>query len=199
MAADRLDVPRLTSRSGKLWAGATLVAVLAVCGYLFATQPQNRWAVFVLVPLAVLFVLWLVVRRTWVETTTGTVVERTIFSRREARFADAGKLDLITNRGGGLLLRVGRQGRGAVLVPVLALTDYVEASQPPSVLRTLADQVEKWAPRQERVVSQLRRQAEHVEQGGSAKESPLAPLVSTSMTTAAKGGGAAGSGGSLLG
>jgi len=43
----------------------------------------------------------------------------------------------------------------------------------------------------------LRRQAEHLEAGGSAEDSPLASLVTHGVTTAAKGGGAAG-GSSLL-
>lgn len=197
MAADRLEVRRLTSRSGKIWALGTLVAVLGVCGYVFATQPDNRWAVFVLLPLAALFVAFLLVRRTWVETSTGVVVHRTLVSTARAPLADAGRIELVSNRGGVLLLRVGRRGSRSTYLPILALTDYVQASQPPAILTALAEQIETWAPEQSRTAGQLRRQAEHVAHGGTAADSPLASLVSHGVTTAAKGGGAAG-GTSLL-
>jgi hypothetical protein len=197
-APDRLPVPRLTSRSGLLWSLATLVAVLAGCASVFVTQPQNRWAVLVFVPVAVLFVAFLLVRSTWVETGTGTVVHRTLLGSRRVPLAEAGRLRLVTNRGGGLLLQVRRRGsRRAVHLPVLALTDYVRRSQDPATLRALAGQVEAFAPQRTRVAEQLVRQAEHLESGGSAEDSPLAALVTHGVTTAAKGGGAAG-GTSLL-
>jgi hypothetical protein len=193
MAADRLVVPRLTSRSGLLWSLGTLVAVLAVCGYLFATQPENRWAVFVLLPVGVLFVAFLLVRRTWVETSSGVVVQQTLLGRRRASLASAGRLELVNNRGGVLLLRVRREnGRRSTYLPILALTDYVEASQPPGLLVALAEQMEQWAPGQARTATQLRRQAEYLEAGGDAKTSPLAGLVTHGVVSAARGGGAAG-------
>jgi hypothetical protein len=197
VTSERISVPRLSSRSSRVWSLLTLVAVLVACAVVFATQPENRWAVLVFVPLAVLFVAFLLVRSTWVETATGTAVQRTLLGSRRATLAGAGRVQLTTNRGGGLLLEVRGSGRRAVYLPVLALTDYVRRSQPPAVLRALAGQVEAWAPQHKRVVRQLVQQAEHLEAGGTAEDSPLAPLVSRSVTTAAKGGGAAG-GTSLL-
>ena len=85
----------------------------------------------------------------------------------------------------------------SIHLPVLALTDYVKQPQSPATLRALAGEVERWAPQRATVAEQLRRQAEHLEAGGSAEDSPLASLVTHGVTTAAKGGGAAG-GSSLL-
>jgi len=197
VSADRLEVPRLTSRSGKLWGLGTLVVVVAVLGYLAVTQPQNRWAVLVVVPLAVLLVAFLLVRRTWVETGTGVVVSRTLLRTRRVPLSKARPLELVSNRGGGVLLRVGGPHASAYL-PVLALTDYVEASQPAHVLLALAEQIDRWAPQGARTASQLRRQADHVAAGGDARRSPLAVLVTRGVINAAKGGGAAG-GTSVLG
>lgn len=198
MASDRLPVPRLSSRSGLLWSLATLVAVLVGCAFVFVTQPQNRWAVLAFLPIAVVFVAFLLVRSTWVETATGTVVQRTLLGSRRASLAAADQLQLTTNRGGGLLLQIRRRGsRQTVYLPVLALTDYVRRSQAPATLRALAGQIETFAPQRKQVAKQLIRQAEHLEAGGSAGDSPLAALVTHGVSTAAKGGGAAG-GTSLL-
>jgi hypothetical protein len=198
MAADRLAIPRLTSRSGWLWSAGTLLALLVVCVLVFVTQPENRWAVLVVAPVAVVLAAFLLVRSAWVETESGTVVQRTLVGSRRARLAEADKLQLTSNRGGGLLLQVRQKGASrALYLPVVALTDHVRRSQDPVVLRALAAQVETWAPQRTSVAKQLVRQAEHLEQGGSVDGSPLAALVTHGVMTAAKGGGAAG-GSSLL-
>ena len=198
MASERLVIPRLTTRSSLLWSLGTLLAVLAGAGFVFATQPQNRWAVLALLPVLALLVAFVLVRSAWVETSTGRVVTRTMLGSRTVSLAEADQLQLVTNRGGGLHLQVREKGsRRATYLPVLALTDYVQRSQDPATLRALAGQVETWAPQRKTVVKQLIRQAEHLEQGGSAKDSPLAALVTHGVTRVAKAGGAAG-GTSLL-
>lgn len=194
----RLVIPRLTSRSGWWWSAGTLLAVLAMSAYFFLTQPQNRWAVLVVVPVAALLVAFVLLRRTWVETGTGVVVRVTLLGTRKVSLGEADKLELANNRGGALLLRVRQRGRrGSVYLPVLLLTDYVRRSQSPAVLEALAEQLETWAPRRRPVAGQLRRQADHLRTGGSAEDSPLAALVSHGVISAAKAGGAAG-GSSLL-
>jgi hypothetical protein len=195
----RLDIPALSSRSSRLWSVATLVALVVVAAYVSATQPQNRWAVLVVLALAAVLTAFLLVRRTWVDTSTGEVVHRTLLGTRTVPLGEADTIELTSNRGGGLLLRVRRRGsRRSTYLPVLALTDHVSRSQPAATLRALAEQVWTWAPERQQVLAQLRAQAEHLEGGGSAEDSPLAPLVTTTVTDAARRGGAAG-GTSLLG
>ncbi len=198
MASERLVIPRLTTRSSLLWSLATLLAVLAGAGFVFATQPQNRWAVLALLPVVALLAAFVAIRSAWVETGPGRVVTRTLLGSRTVSLAEADQLQLITNRGGGLHLQVRERGsRRATYLPVLALTDYVQRSQDPAVLRALAEQIDTWAPQRKSVAKQLLRQAEHLEKGGSAQDSPLAALVTHGVTRAAKAGGAAG-GTSLL-
>ncbi|MEO5654268.1 MAG: hypothetical protein ABIN79_07750 [Marmoricola sp.] len=198
MASERLVIPRLSTRSSLLWSLGTLLAVLVVAAYVFASQPENRWAVLASLPVVGLLVAFVVVRSAWVETETGRVVTRTLLGSRTAAIGDADTLQLITNRGGGLVLQVREKGsRRSTYLAILLLTDYVQRSQDPTILRALAAQVETWAPQRKSVVKQLLRQAEHLEQGGSAEDSPLAALVTHGVTRAAKAGGAAG-GTSLL-
>src|SRR5512139_1231791 len=195
---ERLSIPKLTSASSTRWIVATGVAVAAVMVYGFLTDPANRWAVLVVAPLFALYAAFLLARRTWVETATGeVVVHRMGILTRRVPIAAAEKLDLVTNRGGGLLLQVKPSGRASAYLPVLALTDYVERSQSAETLVGLAEQIERWAPHRGTVAKQLRRQAEHVAAGGAARTSPLAGLVSHKFSNLAKGGGAA-SGTSLL-
>lgn len=198
MHGERLVIPRLTSRSGWWWSAGMLLALGAVVAYLFLTQPQNRWAVLVMAPVAVLLVTFVLLRRTWVETRTGVVSHSTLLGTRKVALGEADKVELADNRGGALLLRVRRRGaRRPVYLPVLLLTDHVRRSQSPDVLEALAEQVETWAPQRRAVAGQLRRQADHLRTGGSAENSPLASLVSHGLTFAARAGGAAG-GSSLL-
>jgi hypothetical protein len=83
-------------------------------------------------------------------------------------------------------------------VPVVARTDYVEKSQPPALLRLLADTVEQHRAGGARPVAEaLRKQADHLEAGGTVATSPLAGLITTGMLTAAKAGGAGAIGGHL--
>lgn len=198
MSDDRLALRALASRAQWAWGAATLAAVLVSAIVVFVTQPENRWAVLVFIPLAVIFFAFLLVRRNWVETSTGTVVHRSLLSTRRIPLGEADKLELVNNRGGALLLRVRRPGgRFSTYLPILALSDYVKRSQPPATLVALAEQIETWAPQRRTVAKQLRRQAEHLEKGGTAEDSPLAGLITHGVMTAAKAGGAAG-GSSLL-
>lgn len=55
MADDRrrVNIPRLTSRSGTVWFFGSLLVGVAVMAYLAYTQPESRWTLWVLVPLMV--------------------------------------------------------------------------------------------------------------------------------------------------
>lgn len=197
----RVPIPKLATRSSWAWVWGTLLAILAVAGYVAATQPQNRWAVAVVTPLIVLFGVALVVSRTWLDTAEGVLVHQRLrmFTRRVP--LEGGKVALVTNNGGTLLLDVrAAGGRPRMYVSVLGLTDYIEESLPAPLLETLADQLDTHRiAGGASVAKQLRKQAEFIANGGHPTKSPLAPQVSRKWLNAAKAGGAAGGGAGLLG
>lgn len=190
------QIPRLTSRTALRWQMATGVAVVGVVGWLGVTQPENLpFGLALLLALTVLAGT-LVSIRAHADPEAGTVARTRWWSRRrEVRLREAVWVRLVNNRGGGLNLMAKPPHGSAVSVPVLALTQYVERSQDAEVLLMLADLVERHAPGPGKVPELLRAQAAHVNAGGEAKTSPLAPLVTHSITSAARGGGAAGAGG----
>jgi hypothetical protein len=198
VASDLVRIPRLTSRSGKLWGVATVVAVILAMGYVAVAQPEYAAAAAVMAVLAPLVAAALVSGGQWIEPATGRITTTRIrVLKRSVDLAEARTVTLVNNRGGGLHLTVKPRSGRAMLVPVLLLSDYVKRSQSPDLLRLLADQVEQRCLGAGKVPDQLRRQAEHLAKGGSAEDSPFASLVSHGVMTAAKGGGAAG-GTSLL-
>lgn len=175
--AARLTVPRLLSGSTTTWLAlaAAVVAVPAVVGWAFATQPAgNRVAALVLAVAFAGFVAWVGLRRTWLDTRRGLVVhENLLVLRRSTAWADAETVRFTPNRAGQVLLEVRGSGRPTYL-PLVAVDVGGDRCQPPGVLRLLADQVETWAPSRTAVVRGLRAQAAHVEGGGDVRESPLA-------------------------
>jgi hypothetical protein len=189
--SERVPIQPLTSRTGTAWLAGTVVLVAGVLGYLAATQPQQRVPVAVVGLVVVIAVLGLLSRRTWIEPASGTVVRETFWCwRRRAELPSATAVALVDNRGGGMLLRISDER--TVQLPVLLLSDYVQRSQPPRVLRLLADQVDRHVPNGGRVAEQLHRQADFIAAGGPAVQSPLASLVSYAVVRAAKAGGAGG-------
>ena len=188
---ERVPVPNLATRSSVSWLVGTGLAVVGIMVYVGVTQPANRWAVAVGAAVLLVVTLWVVSSRMWVEPDTGTVVRESFWCRRRrVDLRSATSVALVNNRAGALLL--GIKHRRTLYLPVLALTDYVERSQPPEFLRFLADQVDAHAPRARRVAIQLRAQADFVAGGGAAAESPLARLVTRGVLTAAKAGGIGG-------
>ena len=222
MDSERVPIPRLTSRSAPVWAVGTLVVLVVVMAVLAVVQPSYAVPAVVVAVLAVLVAVVVGTRRLWLEPGPGRLVVQPLgVLRRAAELSDARSVALIDNRAGGLNLTVTPGSGRAVLVPVLRLSDQVQASQPAPLLRLLADQVETHgrcgsgggsgggsgvpggvpggadgtgadAP------AVLRAQAEHLEAGGGAAESPCAALVSRGVLHAAQGGAAAGGGSSLL-
>jgi hypothetical protein len=194
-------IPALTTRSSLRWGAATVVTSLAVVGYVFVTQPENRIFVVTLIPALALFFVVLLWRSTWFDPGAGTVtLVRCRWWRRTVQLDPTTGVALVPNGGGSLLLALRPQGaRPRLFVPVLALTDYVEKSQSPVLLGALADALEQHrAGGAGGVVVALRAQAEHLEAGGDARTSPLAPLVTRGTVNAAKAGGAGAVGGNLL-
>jgi hypothetical protein len=195
-------IPTLSTRSSRLWVGTTVVGSVAVVAYLFVTQPENRIFVVTLIPVLAVFFVVLLWQSTWFDPVAGTVTKvRCRLWRRTVQLEPATSVALVPTAGGTLLLALRPRGaRRRVFILVLALTDYVEKSQSPALLRLLADSLEQHrAGGAADVVVALRAQAEHLEAGGKARTSPLAPLVTHGAMTAAKAGGAGAIGGNLLG
>ena len=191
------EIPRLTSRSARLWGGATVVAVVVVLVGLVVLQPAYAVPALVVGVLLAAAVVFLVSGRQTFDPASGEVVSQRLWLRRSVGLDRLRTVALVDNRAGGLNLTLTPDSGRALLVPVLLLSDYVQRSQEPGLLRLLADQLEQRSSASGKVPGRLRRQAEHLEHGGTAADSPLAGLVTTGIATAAKGGGAAG-GTSLL-
>jgi hypothetical protein len=196
--SERVAVPPLTSRSALAWAVGTLVVLVVAMAALAVVQPSYAVPAVVVAVLAVLAAVVVSTRRLWLEPARGRfVVQRLGVLRRSADLRDARTVALVDNRGGGLALTVTPTSGRSVLVPVLLLSDYVQASQPPPLLRLLADQVETHVVGGSDVPEALRAQAAHLDAGGTAADSPFAALTSRGVLRAAQGGAAAG-GSSLL-
>ena len=185
---DRIKVPRLTSRSWVFWSTATAVGVVAIAVYYGITQPENRWLAAVILAATAITVLGVASSRAWIEPATGTVVRENFWRlRRRAPLRSAKSISLVNNRAGGLHL--GIKHRRTTYVPVLLLTDYVERSQSPEMLRVLADQIDTHAPSAAPTAVLLRRQADFIAAGGAAPDSPLAAMTTRGALNAAKAGG----------
>lgn len=198
MTEGLVRIPALSSRSAWRWIIATAVLVVAVLGYLWVAQPENRVFMLLMVPLAVYFAA-LVWQSTWLDPVGGSLVRvRCRVWRREVRIEPGTTVSLVPNGGGSLLLKAKAVRGRALYVPVVARTDYVEKSQTPALLRQLADAVEQHRAGGARpVAAALRTQADHLEAGGTVATSPLAGLITTGMLTSSKAGGAGAIGGHL--
>jgi hypothetical protein len=141
------------------------------------TQPlTNQVAGVVGVAVLLVFLGLLVFRSTSLDTERGLVV-RTICGvwDRPVAWAGASRVGIRNNNAGQALLEVRGEGRHtSTYLPLVAVDLGGDRSQPPEVLRMLADQIERWAPERGAVVKQLRAQADHVAAGGTVRESPVA-------------------------
>lgn len=184
----RTGIPRLTSPSGLRWLTGTTVLVAGMLTWLGTTESETRPALAVVASLLAIAGLAIASVKTSVEPASGLATRQTLWCiKRQVKMDSA---TLLNNRAGCLLLDV-KSGR-SFYIPVLSLTDYVEKSQSPEILRLLAGMVELHAPAQQRVVVQLLTQADFISGGGAPRHSPLAGLITNSAVTAAKLGGAAG-------
>ena len=177
--AERVAVPRLLSRSTTLWlsVGVAVVGVIGVVGWALATQPvANQVAAVVVGVLLLLAVAFVTGRRTWLDTTHG-LVGRDVWGvlRRTVAWRDADRVQVASNRAGQALLEVGGSGaRTSIHLPLVAVDVGGDRTQDPAFLRTLAAEIDRWAPQRSAVVRSLVGQAEHLEAGGTVRDSPLA-------------------------
>lgn len=177
--AERIPVPKLLSRSVSMWVSGVLalLAIPAVVVWAFLTQPVgNRVAAAVLGVAFVVFVAGLVVRRTWLDPARGELVRQSFgIWRQSVAWAEAEEVRVRANRGGQALLQVrGASARTSFYLPLVAVDLGGDRSQTPEVLRAVADEIERWAPGRGAVVRTLRAQADHLAEGGTVRESPVA-------------------------
>jgi hypothetical protein len=162
-----------------MWVSAIAgaVAIPAVVVWALITQPvTNQVAGIVGSAVLVVFLGLLIFRNTSLDTERGLVV-RTICGvwDRPVAWASASRVRIRNNNAGQALLEVRGEGRRtSTYLPLVAVDLGGDRSQPPEFLRTLADQIERWAPERAAVVKQLRAQADHVAAGGTVRESPVA-------------------------
>lgn len=132
------------------WGVATVYKVAGVVTYLAITQPENRWTLWVIVPLLVVPIVVGLSHRSCVDTRTGVVVWQRMWSwRTRVALKTLESVSIAPDRGGSLLVRLKGPEYGASRhVKLLALTDYLQKSQSAAYLIMLADQLEHWAPAQ---------------------------------------------------
>lgn len=199
----RIRVPRPGKVGLVNWlilGGTVVVAVGILVWGVVSPVPANRFsAIAAFVILVVLFAV-LIGRSTWIDPDRGLVVGKVLWFWRKPVELSTAHIALVNNRGGTLMLGIRGAGRRtSIYLPLLQIGDYGNRSQEPEFLRFLADVLDRWAPKVQRTVTEpLRKQAEFIASGGAPQESPLAPMLTNSAMKAAKGGGAAGTGGSLL-
>jgi hypothetical protein len=176
--AERIPVPRLLSRAATMWLSVVVAAVgvPAIVVWAFLTQPVgNRVAAVVVGVIFVGFVVFLMTRRTWLDPDRGLLVREVAgVWRRSVAWSDASELRVRSSGGQAMLEVRGAGRRTSAYLPLVAVDLGGDRSLPPEFLRTLADQVERWAPHRSAVIKQLRAQADHVAAGGTVRDSPVA-------------------------
>lgn len=192
-----LRVPRLTSRSAVAWLVGTVLVLLAVLGYLWVTQPANRWAAAVVLPVVLVAVLAVTGSRQWLDPGARTIAwQRFWVLRATVATSEVTGVGLVSNHAGGVLLSL-RAGHRRRHLPVLLLSQYVRASQSPEICLAMAELVES-TPDPGTVPDQLRAQARSIEAGAPPERSFLANRAGDRWARIAGGGGAVGGGSSLL-
>lgn len=190
-------VPRLTSRGALGWVAGTVVAALAVVGYLWVSQPADRWAAVVVLVVLALAVLALTGSRQWLDVAARTITwQRLWVLRTTVAAAEVTGVDLVSNHAGGVLLAV-QAGPRRRHLPVLLLSQYVRASQPAELCLAMAELVDH-TPEPGTIPDQLRAQARSMETGTPPERSFLANRAGDRWARIAGGGGAVGGGSSLL-
>lgn len=173
----QVTVRRPLSRSWTMWLSglATLVGGVGVVVWGLVTRDGLDLVIAgllaVLLCVGAAFVVW---RRVWVDTGAGTISRSFVgVLTRTVAWAEASVVDLETTVARQLNLRV-KGPAGTIRATLVAADLGGDRSIEPGQLRLLADEIERWAPEGDRVVTAPRAQAEPLEAGGDVRESPLA-------------------------
>jgi hypothetical protein len=179
MTSAQIAIPRLTARGARKWYAGTCLVAVVVIGYQVLGDP-TLWTWIGLPVLALALPLLLAAtQRLEVDPHTGTFSSRNLwFWRRSVTVSADPAVALVDAANGTLLLQLGTFPR-RVVIPVLAVHQYDHASQPPAILRLLADQLLRHAPHRRDLAAVLCQQADHVAGGGPLDRSPLAALLAS--------------------
>lgn len=195
-------VPALASPSLLRWGVATGLGLVGVTVWAVTTQPTGVWGPGV--PLVAVLVVTLVafvwVSR-WVDADGGAVTQvRARVLRRRVPLGPATEVVLVPNGGGSVVLGLRGPGeRRRLYLPLLTADVYGDRMQSAALFRTLADAIERHGGAGGRqVVTALRAQAKAADDGVPVRQTPLGGLATDGVLRAARAGGAAGAGGSLL-
>jgi len=172
--AVRLSLRPMRSRS--LWAALVfvLVALPAVAGWVWLTDPANRPWTLLLIPFGYAFLVGMTMRVDVVPDPAALTWRSPLAPWRVTAPLDQRTAVRLRAPGSTVSLHARRQGRRfGVSVDVLALTEYVRRSRTPEELETLAGLVRSTRGGRQ-VAAQLRAQAAHVRSGGDVETSPLA-------------------------
>jgi hypothetical protein len=176
---ERIPIPRLANRGATRWYVGGCVVGLTVVGYLAITQPENRpWIVLPILAIAGPVAMGLS-QKHWLEPRSGTFgYEHLWLWRRTATLSPELPVSLVDGGNGVLQLCLGSPP-GRVFVPLLRLSQYDHSSQPPEVLRLVAEQLARHTAGRKDVADRLTRQADHVAADRPLEESPLAVLLAS--------------------
>jgi hypothetical protein len=178
MRDEELPVGRMPGRGReerewRFWVVLSAVAGLLTLGWYGVTDPTTRpWVAGMLVAVPVLFASFLNLD-TWLDTAHGRLRHRRAWLVPwEVRWAEATTVRFRSNHFGAVVLQV--RGRRSIFVPVVADDMRGPRSQPPALLRLLADEIRRWAPaRHHGVAGELDAQADHLDAGGLVADSPV--------------------------
>jgi hypothetical protein len=195
-------VPALASPSLLRWGVATGVGLVGVTVWAVATQPPGVWGPGVpfMVALVALLAVTAWVSR-WVDADGGAVTQvRARVLRRRVPLGPPTEVVLVPNGGGSVVLGLRGPGeRRRLYLPLLTTDVYGDRMQSAALFRTLADAIERHGGAGGRqVVAALRAQAKAADDGVPVRQTPLGGLATDGVLRAARAGGAAGAGGSLL-
>lgn len=175
VAVGRMPGRGRDERTWRFWVLVSVGSVLGTEGWMFVTDPSTRpWVVAMLAGSPVLFASLLNLD-TWLDTAGGRLRHRRAWLVHwQVRWAEATVLRFRSNHLGMVVLQVRGAGWRSIFVPVVADDMRGPRSPPTLLLRLLADEVRRWAPeRHHHVAAQLDAQADHLDEGGSVRDSPL--------------------------
>jgi hypothetical protein len=175
---DRVTIPRIPTPSARRWFIAACIGALVAIAVGLRDQPFSWWGIGLAV-IALGFVpLFVWSEHRSLDPSTGTFHYRNLgFRSRSATLGPDLPIAMTDSGNGYLQLNLGTVPR-RILVPLLLINQYDRGSQPPEMLRLLADQLDRFAPQQRTVAAQLRQQADYVtDRARPLDRSPLAEAL----------------------
>ncbi len=172
---DRVTIPRIPTPSARRWFIAACIGALVVIVVGLGDQPISWWGVGLAV-IALGFVpLFVWSEHRSLDPSTGTFHYGNLGFRNRAATLGPDLPIAMTDSGNGYLQLILGSFPQRILVPLLLINQYDRGSQPPEILRLLADQLDRFVPQQRPLAAQLRQQADYItDRARPLDRSPLA-------------------------